>query len=186
MIAASLPVQRPSDAKILVADRWGNIEHQARSEVVNLLRPGDVVVANDAATLPASLFGQHSRSGLRIEVRLAGRDSLDDARQFSAVVFGEGDFRTPTENRSKPPALKPGDRLELGRLRANCRTTAESSALHFAAIRGLATGDLGRASSARTTYPVRTRSDPTCRLGHLDTNCRAASRVRAAFSQFRP
>jgi hypothetical protein len=38
-------------------------------------------------------------------------------RHFSAVVFGEGDFRTPTENRSKPPALKRGDRLELGRLR---------------------------------------------------------------------
>jgi S-adenosylmethionine:tRNA ribosyltransferase-isomerase len=117
MIAASLPVQRPPDAKILIVDRRGNIEHQARSEVVNLLHSGDVVVANDAATLPASLSGQHSRTGLRIEVRLAGRDSLDEVRQFSAVVFGEGDFRTPTENRSRPPALKRGDRLELGRLR---------------------------------------------------------------------
>jgi S-adenosylmethionine:tRNA ribosyltransferase-isomerase len=84
---------------------------------VNLLHPGDVVIANDAATLPASLFGQHRRTGCRIEVRLAGRDSLDEVRQFSAVVFGEGDFRTRTENRSKPPALKRGDRLELGRLR---------------------------------------------------------------------
>jgi hypothetical protein len=36
----------------------------------------------------------------------------------SAVVFGEGDFRTPTENRSKPPALERGDELELGPLRA--------------------------------------------------------------------
>jgi S-adenosylmethionine:tRNA ribosyltransferase-isomerase len=84
---------------------------------VNLLHPGDVVIANDAATLPASLFGQQRRTGCRIEVRLAGRDSLDEVRQFSAVVFGEGDFRIPTENRSKPPALKRGDRLELGRLR---------------------------------------------------------------------
>jgi len=55
---------------------------------VNLLRPSDVVVANDAATLPASLFGQHSRTGRQIEVRLAGRDSLDEVGQFSAVVFG--------------------------------------------------------------------------------------------------
>ncbi len=117
MIAARLPVQRPSNAKVLIVDGQGNIEHQARSEFADLLRPGDMVVANDAATLPASLSGQHSRTGRRIEVRLAGRDSLDEIRQFSAVVFGEGDFRTPTENRSKPPALKHGDRLELGCLR---------------------------------------------------------------------
>ena len=77
-----------------------------------------MVIANDAATLPASLFGQHGRSGRRIEVRLAGRASLDEVRQYSAVVFGEGDFRTRTESRAKPPALNPGDRLELGRLRA--------------------------------------------------------------------
>ena len=96
----------------------GNIKHHVRSELVNLLRPGDVVVANDAATLPASLSGQHCRTGRPIEVRLAGRASLDEVRQYSAVVFGEGDFRTRTENRAEPPALNPGDQLELGRLRA--------------------------------------------------------------------
>jgi S-adenosylmethionine:tRNA ribosyltransferase-isomerase len=118
MIAANLPVQRPSNAKVLIVDRRGHVKHQARSEFINLLRLGDVVVANDAATLPASLFGQHSRTGRQIEVRLAGRDSLNEVGRFSAVVFGEGDFRTRTENRSNPPALIPGDRLELGRLRA--------------------------------------------------------------------
>ena len=55
MIAANRPVQRPSNAKVLMVDRKGNIEHHVRSELANLLRPGDVVVANDAATLPASL-----------------------------------------------------------------------------------------------------------------------------------
>ena len=93
MRAASVPVQRPPSAKLLTFDGRGHIEHQVRSEFANLLRPGDVVVANDAATLPASLSGQHSRTGRRIEVRLAGRDSLDEVRQFSAVIFGEGDFR---------------------------------------------------------------------------------------------
>jgi S-adenosylmethionine:tRNA ribosyltransferase-isomerase len=117
MIAASLPVQRPSNAKLLMVDGLGDIEHQPRSEFANLLLPGDVVVANDAATLPASLFGRHSRTGRRIELRLAGRESLDEVRQFSAVVFGEGDFRTLTERRSEPPALNSGDRLELGGLR---------------------------------------------------------------------
>ncbi len=117
MRAASVPVQRPTNAKLLTFDGLGRIEHQARSEFVNLLRSGDVVVANDAATLPSSLGGRHSRSGRSIEVRLAGRDSLDEVRQFSAVVFGEGDFRTRTEDRPQPPALCAGDRLELGPLR---------------------------------------------------------------------
>jgi S-adenosylmethionine:tRNA ribosyltransferase-isomerase len=117
MIAASLAVQRPSNAKLLIVNGWGKIEHQPRSEFANLLLPGDVVVANDAATLPASLYGRHSRTSRRIEVRLAGCESLDEVRQFSAVVFGEGDFRTLTECRSKPPALSPGDRLVLGGLR---------------------------------------------------------------------
>jgi S-adenosylmethionine:tRNA ribosyltransferase-isomerase len=117
MIATTLPVQRPSNAKLLMVNGRGDIEHQARSEFANLLLPGDAVVANDAATLPASLSGRHSRTGRRIEVRLAIRESLDEVRQFSAVVFGEGDFRTLTEGRPKPPALHPGDRLELGGLR---------------------------------------------------------------------
>jgi hypothetical protein len=182
MIVANLPVQRPSNAKVLIVGHQGHIKHQARFEFVNLLRLSDVVVANDAATLPTSLFGQHSRTGRQIEIRLAGRDSLDEVGQFSAVVFGEGDFRTPTESRSKSPALIPGDRLELGRLRGDCGTIAESSALDFVTIRGLATGDLGGAGPARATCPICTPSDPTCRLGHLDINSRSTSRFRAAFS----
>jgi S-adenosylmethionine:tRNA ribosyltransferase-isomerase len=51
-------------------------------------------------------------------VRLAGRASLDESREYSAVVFGEGDFRTRTEDRAAPPTLHPGDPLEFGRLRA--------------------------------------------------------------------
>ncbi len=119
MIAASVPVQRPPEAKLLTVDRRGKIEHRARAEFANLLRPNDVVIANDAATLPASLFGRHSRTGSQIEVRLAGRDSLDLVKQFSAIVFGAGDFRTRTEDRPKPPTLLPGDRVDFGSLQGN-------------------------------------------------------------------
>lgn len=113
MIAASVPVQRPSKAKLLVADPRGRVEHLARSEFVRLFQPGDLVLANDAATLPASLSGQHLPSGRRIEVRLAGRDSLalDQIRRVSAVLFGLGDFRMRTEDRPLPPLARPGDRL---------------------------------------------------------------------------
>ena len=120
MKAASLPAQRPPQAKLLVVDDRGNIRHWARSKFAELLRPGDLVVANDAATLPASLSGQHLPSGCPIEVRLAGWRSLapDAVRQFLAVAFGAGDFRMRTEDRPLPPPLAEGDRLALGPLRA--------------------------------------------------------------------
>lgn len=79
------------------------------------------MVANDAATLPASLTGTHLDTGAPVEVRLAGRRSLaeDDVHEFSAVVLGEGDFRVRTEDRPPPPEFAPGDRLRLGPLPAS-------------------------------------------------------------------
>ena len=120
MKAAALPVQRPRGAKLLVVDGSGRITHADRSRLADFMRPGDVLVANDAATLPASLAGVHVPSGRSVEVRLAGRRSLavDDVREFTAVLFGEGDHRTPTEHRPLPPVLEPGQALMLGPLRA--------------------------------------------------------------------
>jgi len=119
MIAARHPVQRPPDARLLVVDGYGAIAHATRSSLADFLAPGDLVVGNDAATLPASLHGIHVSSGAPIEVRLAGRSSLarEDLR-FAAVVFGAGDWRTRTEDRPPPPPLAPGDRLALGPLAA--------------------------------------------------------------------
>ena len=120
MIPAHEPVHRPANAKLLFVRRSGVLEHRLRSDFVRLLRPGDLVIANDAATLPASLTGIHVPSGRAVEVRLAARSSLDPARvdRFTAVVLGAGDFRTRTEDRPAPPALNPGDSLMLGPLRA--------------------------------------------------------------------
>jgi S-adenosylmethionine:tRNA ribosyltransferase-isomerase len=118
--AATEPTQRPRDARLLVIDAAGRMHHARRDAFVNHLRPGDLVIANDAATLPASLSGTHERTAEAIEMRLAARRSLspDDIETFAAVVFGAGDFHTPTERRPAPPDLVAGDRLKLGPLRA--------------------------------------------------------------------
>ncbi|RQP22393.1 S-adenosylmethionine:tRNA ribosyltransferase-isomerase [Piscinibacter terrae] len=120
MKAAHVPSQRPRDAKLLVVDSQGGLRHAPRAELAGFLQPGDVLVANDAATLPASLSGLHARTGQSIEVRLAGRRSLavDDVREFTAIVFGAGDFHTRTEDRALPPELRAGDVLRLGPLTA--------------------------------------------------------------------
>ena len=121
MIAADLAVQRPADAKLLVVDEKRQLIHVPRSEFVEFLRPNDLVIANDAATLPASLRGVHQQTGKAIEVRLAGRHSLDpmDVKRFRAIVFGEGDFHLRTEDRPLPPPLQSGDTFLLGPLRAH-------------------------------------------------------------------
>ena len=120
MTAAHLPIQRPRQAKLLVIDQQGRFRHWPRSRLVDLFRSGDLVIANDAATLPASLSGVHLQSGRLIEIRLAGRDSLatNDIRRWMAVVFGAGDFRMRTEDRPPPPALAAGDKFVLGPLHA--------------------------------------------------------------------
>jgi S-adenosylmethionine:tRNA ribosyltransferase-isomerase len=120
MMAAHSPVQRPWDARLLVVTAAGTMTHAPRSLLIDYLRPGDLVIANDAATLPASLLGRHVPTGAAIEVRLAGRSSLapHEVHVFSAVAFGAGDFRTRTEDRLPPPLLRPGDRLRLGPLSA--------------------------------------------------------------------
>jgi S-adenosylmethionine:tRNA ribosyltransferase-isomerase len=121
MRAASRAVQRPADARLLVVDAAGGIEHASRSHWLDYLRGGDTVVANDAATLPASLHGVHARSASPIEVRLAAwrRGARADSAEFDAIVFGAGDWRIPTENRPLPPALAAGDVLRLGPLVAS-------------------------------------------------------------------
>src|SRR5262249_61472196 len=57
--------------KLLIGGGDGVIRHLPRAALASLFGPGDLVVANDAATLPASLKGIHYPSGRPIEVRLA-------------------------------------------------------------------------------------------------------------------
>lgn len=76
------------------------------SELPQLLGRGDVLVVNDAATLPASL-----RVDAELELRLV---SHEHDSVFRAVSFGAGDFRQPTEMRGAPRALRPGEKLSFG------------------------------------------------------------------------
>ena len=144
-----------------VGGRWcGGMRHTPRSRAVDFLRPGDLVVANDAATLPASLSGRLVPSGYSVEVRLAGRRLArpEAVRQFAAVVFGAGDYHTRTEDRPPPPPLGSGDRIRLGASLGNRRATAGPPASRVVAIRRPAGRGLGRHRAARPADPVRATS----------------------------
>jgi S-adenosylmethionine:tRNA ribosyltransferase-isomerase len=97
MIAAGRPDRR--SIRLLHADAGGGLHHRAAADLAALFRPGDVVVINDAATLPASLRGTHVATGLPVEIRLAAWVRSGDPTRFVAIAFGEGDHRTRTEHR---------------------------------------------------------------------------------------
>jgi S-adenosylmethionine:tRNA ribosyltransferase-isomerase len=78
------------------------------------LRAGDLVVVNDAATLPASLHGRTAR-GEELELRLS---APVDGNRIYGVLLGAGDHRTRTEFRAPPPAVIVGDVVTFGELHA--------------------------------------------------------------------
>jgi S-adenosylmethionine:tRNA ribosyltransferase-isomerase len=116
MTAADRAEQRPANARLLVVDPSGCIVHAPRAHWHDFLQRGDLAVANDAATLPASLQGVHRPTGRPVELRLAAWRShaRADIVEVDAVVFGSGDYRMRTEDRPPPPSLAAGDVLALG------------------------------------------------------------------------
>jgi S-adenosylmethionine:tRNA ribosyltransferase-isomerase len=79
-------------------------------DLPDFLRANDVLVVNDAATLPASLPAR-TRDGRSMELRLIAERAPSI---WSAALLGEGDWRTPTEHRPAPPHLSVGDELRVG------------------------------------------------------------------------
>jgi S-adenosylmethionine:tRNA ribosyltransferase-isomerase len=88
----------------------GTLADRRVGDLPAMLRAGDLVVLNDAATLPGSLRGRGPRGG-SVELRLA---HAHDDGAWDVALFGEGDWRTRTEHRAPPPALAVGDTVALG------------------------------------------------------------------------
>lgn len=105
----------PQELRILVVDACSGEQHTSpASALADLLRPGDLVVVNDAATLPAS-FHARTASGAAVELRLVGAIDPDGgAVRFKAALLGSGDYRTPTEDRPAPPRVGVGDLFAIG------------------------------------------------------------------------
>lgn len=102
---------RRADARLLVLEASsGRLHDHSVVDLPELLQAGDLLVLNDAATLPASLPAL-TASGEAVELRLVG--GPPDGDEWPAVLLGAGDWRTRTEDRPTPPALVPGDRVAI-------------------------------------------------------------------------
>lgn len=110
MMAARWPRAEPLDDRLLLVEQRRRTWRDGRiRDLPKWLAPHDLVVVNDAATLPGS-FRATDPLGVEVEVRLAA--DLGDGR-WRAVLFGAGDWHTRTEDRAPPPALAPGDPLRI-------------------------------------------------------------------------
>jgi S-adenosylmethionine:tRNA ribosyltransferase-isomerase len=103
---------RRDHVRLLLVDRaTGAVAHHRFHELPRLLEPGDLLVANDSRTLPASLLGRTS-TGEPLEVRLAARDGARWAALALGVPeSGQDPALVATDARPAAPELAVGERL---------------------------------------------------------------------------
>ncbi len=105
MSPATWPRDNPLGERLLrVNPRAESIADAHIADLPAMLGPGDLLVLNDSATMPASLQGT-TDSGAPVEVRLLAERSPG---RFSALLFGAGDWHSRTEDRPPPPVLPEG------------------------------------------------------------------------------
>src|ERR1700726_1171988 len=103
MKPARWPRSDPAAGRLLSINvGTGRVDDRLARDLPDLLRPGDLLILNDAATLPASLIG-HTDTGAGVELRLL---ALDPDGRWRGVLFGAGDWHTPTEDRPLSPPLE--------------------------------------------------------------------------------
>ena len=111
-LIAQDPLKDRSSSRLLVLDKeTGAVEHHIFKEIVDYLKPGDVLVLNNTKVIPARLLGVKEDTGAHVEVLLLKRCEND---VWETLV--------------KPgKKCKPGARLSFGdgRLRAQVLDTVD-------------------------------------------------------------
>ncbi|MFY0541107.1 S-adenosylmethionine:tRNA ribosyltransferase-isomerase [Nannocystis pusilla] len=106
MNPATAPRDDRADARLLLLDPRTGVHADARvRDLPRWLAAGDLLIVNDAATLPASLRARVWRKdhvsedmlSEDVEIRLTGVG----AATWRVAVLGAGDWRTPTERRAR-------------------------------------------------------------------------------------
>lgn len=154
MRPAALPVEPRDAVKLMQVGRVGqSVSHHDFTELPGLLEPGDLLVLNDSATLPASLpasLGPGAGEALDFELRLAQPPFFGSVW---AVAMGSGSWRVDTNRRGAPPALGVGQALTVAGLPARVVEVSEL-APRLVRVHPLAPGDAVWAAIYRHGRPV--------------------------------
>lgn len=85
-LIAQTPVEPRDSSRLLVLERSsGSISHKVFRDIVEYLRPGDLLIANQSRVIPARMFGYKHGSGGKVEILLLQK--IDD-RCWKALVGG--------------------------------------------------------------------------------------------------
>jgi S-adenosylmethionine:tRNA ribosyltransferase-isomerase len=104
--SATQPRNNGAERRLLTIDAVRNrLGHDWAKNFSEQLSADDLVILNDAATLPASLRFTN-REG---ELRLVAHTNVDS--EYLAVLFGAADYRIPTEEWPPPPRATVGEEL---------------------------------------------------------------------------
>ena len=98
---AQTPVEPRDHSRLLVMDRFtGEMEHRHFYDIVDYLRPGDLLVINDSRVLPARLYGYKEDTGAHMELLLLEqKENLvweclakpgKKAKPGTKLIFGDG------------------------------------------------------------------------------------------------
>jgi S-adenosylmethionine:tRNA ribosyltransferase-isomerase len=110
-LIAQTPIEPRDASRLLVLHRDdGRMEHRIFRDVLEYLRPGDLLVCNDSRVIPARLYGRKAATGGKTEVMLISKRG---ARTWEVLARGRG--------------LKPGARLLLGNDGALCGTVVSET-----------------------------------------------------------
>ena len=75
-LIAQTPIEPRDASRLMVLDRvTGQIEHHRFSDILNFLRPGDLMVFNQSRVIPARLYGRRKETSGKVELLLLRRES---------------------------------------------------------------------------------------------------------------
>lgn len=103
-LIAQTPLEVRDSSRLLHVDRQsGALEDRIFKDVIEYLRPGDVLVINDSRVIPARLYGKKADTGINMEVLLLRQRELDAwevlckpgrrAKPGTSIIFADGILR---------------------------------------------------------------------------------------------
>ena len=102
-LIAQVPLQNRSTSRLMVLHRDNEtLEHKHFYDIVDYLKPGDVLVRNNTRVIPARLFGTKEETGAHVELLILKQDGntceclVGNARVVkinTIISFGNGELK---------------------------------------------------------------------------------------------
>ncbi len=106
---AQRPTERREESRLFHVRRSGERAHRRFTDLIGVLRPGDLLVLNDTRVIPARLLGKKAQTGGRVELLLV-KPHGDEATATALAAAGPQRWRCLGQA-SKP--LRVGQRVDF-------------------------------------------------------------------------